>query len=57
MYKGKLLGDPPVLKIVKRIDVGHLMNCEVAVKMLPAHAGTEAVEDFHSEMDFMKVWL
>jgi len=56
MYKGRLSGDAPALEIIRSSDTVHyLTNCNVAVKMLPAHASAEAIEDFHNEMDFMKV--
>jgi hypothetical protein len=57
MHKARLLGESPALKLIEcmGVNVQHVLNNEVAVKMLPAHASADTIEDFQREMQFMKV--
>ncbi|GMT04676.1 hypothetical protein PENTCL1PPCAC_26850, partial [Pristionchus entomophagus] len=56
VFKGRIIGEAPVLRISSSRVRGSssLIDCDVAVKMLPSFADDIARSDFMQEINFMK---
>ncbi|GMT32665.1 hypothetical protein PFISCL1PPCAC_23962, partial [Pristionchus fissidentatus] len=56
VFKGRIIGEAPVLRMSSSRVRGatDLVDCDVAIKMLPAFADDIAKSDFMQEINFMK---
>ncbi|CAB3400018.1 unnamed protein product [Caenorhabditis bovis] len=54
VFIGKINGEAPVTHIYPGVRTQNLVNCSVAVKMLPSFADDIARSDFMQEINFMK---
>ncbi|CAJ0572704.1 unnamed protein product, partial [Mesorhabditis spiculigera] len=54
VFKGRIVGEAPVVTLQPSLRTNGFRDCEVAVKMLPSFADDIARSDFMQEINFMK---